>query len=230
MTRTAIVELDGAARTYPGSPPVHALQPTTLRVEAGDYVTVVGPSGSGKSTLLNILGLLDSPTDGRYLVDGVDTGSLSEHQRTAVRGQWIGFVFQSFHLLAHRTARENVALTGLYAGRSRSDRLAAADRVLSLVGLAHRRDALPTTMSGGECQRVAIARALAGEPRLLLCDEPTGALDSENTENLLGLFDDLHAAGVTILTITHDAEVASRGSRQVAIRDGLLREVAGAAR
>jgi len=220
----AIVELDGVARTYPGSPPVPALHPTRLRVEPGDYVTIVGPSGSGKSTLLNVLGLLDSPTGGRYLIDGVDTGLLGESQRTAVRGQWIGFVFQSFHLLPYRTAAENVALAGLYAARPRRERDAAAAACLDQVGLAHRRHALPSTMSGGECQRVAIARALAHSPRLLLCDEPTGALDSENTTNLLELFDDLHDAGITIITITHDAEVAARGQRRIAIRDGHVTE------
>lgn len=217
-----LVELDAAARTYPTTPPVHALTATTLTIHAGDYITVVGPSGSGKSTLLNVLGLLDRPTAGRYLIDGIDTTALPEHQRTAIRGQWIGFVFQSFHLLPHRTAEENVALAGLYAGQPLTERTSRARQYLELVGLGPRRHALPTTLSGGERQRVAIARALAHQPRLLLCDEPTGALDSANTATVLDLLDQLHDAGHTLIVITHDQTVARRGTTRLTITDGHL--------
>lgn len=219
---TAIVELDAVERTYPGSPPVHALAPATLAIHRGEYVTVVGPSGSGKSTLLNVLGLLDRPTGGRYLIDGIDTTPIPEGRRTAIRGQWIGFVFQAFHLLPHRTALENVALSGLYAAESKAARLARAAENLERVGLAHRRNALPTTLSGGERQRVAIARALAHRPRLLLCDEPTGALDTANTANVLQLLDELHTAGHTLVVITHDETVARRGTTRLSITDGHL--------
>ena len=153
-----VIELRGLARTYPGPPPVHALRPADLVIEAGDYVAVTGPSGSGKSTLLHLLGLLDSPTAGSYLLDGLDTSALPDRDRSALRGRRIGIVFQAFHLLAYRTALENVLLAELYNQTSRSTRLGAAAGALSAVGLGHRLDALPTTLSGGECQRVAIAR------------------------------------------------------------------------
>jgi putative ABC transport system ATP-binding protein len=221
---TAIAELRGAGRSFPGVPAVEALRPTTLRLDEGDYVTVVGPSGSGKSTLLNVLGLLDRPSAGTYLLDGVDTGTMSERHLTAIRGQWIGFVFQSFHLLAYRSALENVALAGLYAGVTSRERFERADDLLARVGLAHRRDALPALMSGGERQRVAIARAVSHRPRILLCDEPTGALDSVSGANILTLLDELHADGLTLVVITHDLDVAARGTRRLAIRDGVVRD------
>src|SRR6185312_13203305 len=165
-----VIELRGLARTYPGPPPVPALRPADLVIEAGDYVAVTGPSGSGKSTLLHLLGLLDAPTEGSYLLDGLDTSALRDQDRSALRGRRIGFVFQAFHLLPYRTALENVLLAGLYNQTSRGDRVRAAAGALDAVGLAHRLDALPTTLSGGEYQRVAIARALVNRPSLLLCD------------------------------------------------------------
>lgn len=222
-TRSApVIELHGVGRTYPGPPPVHALRPTDLTVSRGEYVAVVGPSGSGKSTLLNVLGLLDRPTDGTYALDGVDTGALSDGSISAVRGQKIGFVFQAFHLLAHRTATENVALAQLYGGPRKAQRLAAARRTLAQVGLAHRLDALPTALSGGERQRVAIARALVNQPSLLLCDEPTGNLDTTTSAQVLDLLDDLNTQGTTLIVITHDPVTASRARRTVTIRDGIL--------
>lgn len=205
---------------FPGNPPVRAVDGLDLSVAVGEYLTVVGPSGSGKSTLMNIIGLLDQPTTGHYHLDGLDTTALSEAQLSAVRGQWIGFVFQSFHLLPYRTALENVELAGLYAGWSRSRRSAQAADQLDRVGLVHRRHALPVTLSGGERQRVSIARALAHEPRLLLCDEPTGSLDTDNGTAVMDTIDDLHADGLTVVVITHDLEVAARGTRCVAIADG----------
>ncbi|WP_448318755.1 ABC transporter ATP-binding protein [Streptomyces sp. CO7] len=219
-----VIEFRGAALTYPGPPPVQALKPFDLTVRRGEFVTVVGPSGSGKSTFLNITGLLDAPTEGHYLLDGIDTGELRDSDRTALRGRSIGFVFQSFHLLPHRSAWENVALAMLYNGARRRDRPARAREALARVGLAHRADAPPTRLSGGERQRVAIARALVARPALLLCDEPTGNLDSANARSVLALLEELHADGLTVLVITHDPSVAARGGRTVTIRDGVLRQ------
>ena len=222
--RPPVIELRGLARTYPGPPPVHALRPADLIIEAGDYVAVTGPSGSGKSTLLHVLGLLDPPTEGTYLLDGLDTAALSDRDRSTLRGSRIGFVFQSFHLLAYRTAAENVLLAQLYNSTPRALRQAAAFDALDRVGLGHRIDALPTTLSGGERQRVAIARALVNRPSLLLCDEPTGNLDSRNAATVMALFDDLHADGFTIVVITHDAKVAEHADRAISIMDGVLSE------
>jgi putative ABC transport system ATP-binding protein len=225
---TPVIELRGLARTYPGPPPVPGLRPADLVIEAGDYVAVTGPSGSGKSTLLHLLGLLDSPTAGSYLLDGLDTSRLDDRDRSALRGSRIGFVFQAFHLLPYRTALENVLLAQMYNQTPRSARVRAAVDALDAVRLGHRLDALPTTLSGGECQRVAIARALVNRPSLLLCDEPTGNLDSQNAAALMDLLDQLNAAGFTIVVITHDVSVAAHGGRTIAISDGVLSEVVGA--
>ena len=219
-----VIELRGLARTYPGPPPVPALRSADLVIEAGDYVAITGPSGSGKSTLLHLLGLLDAPTEGSYLLDGLDTSALHDKDRSALRGKRIGFVFQAFHLMPYRTALENVLLAELYNRTPRADRLAAATDALEAVGLGHRLEALPTTLSGGECQRVAIARALVNRPSLVLCDEPTGNLDSRNAAALMELLDELNAAGFTIVVITHDAKVAAHAGRSVAISDGELSE------
>ncbi|MFI5803386.1 ABC transporter ATP-binding protein [Streptomyces sp. NPDC051561] len=219
-----VIEFRNVSLTYPGPPPVTALSAVNLLILPGDYVTIVGPSGSGKSTFLNVAGLLDGPTDGSYLLDGIDTSALSDVERSALRGRRIGFVFQAFHLLAHRSALANVMLASLYNGTPRAERRALAVSALTKVGLAHRIEALPSRLSGGERQRVAIARALVSRPALLLCDEPTGNLDSATAESVLSLFDVLHREGMTVLLITHDAGVASRGSRMVDIRDGRLTE------
>lgn len=190
-----------------------------------DYVTIVGPSGSGKSTLLNLLGLLDRPTSGRYVLEGHDTSTLGEDQRTALRGRRLGFVFQSFHLVDHRTATENVMLGLLYRNVPVEERRERAITALKSVNLPHRLSAMPSTMSGGERQRVAIARALIGRPAVLLCDEPTGNLDTQTTESVLRILDDLHEGGITIVVITHDQSVAGRGTRTVQISDGTLTEL-----
>jgi putative ABC transport system ATP-binding protein len=219
-----VIELRGLARTYPGPPPVPALRPADLMIAKGDYVAVTGPSGSGKSTLLHLLGLLDSPTAGSYLLDGLDTSALNDRDRSALRGSRIGFVFQSFHLLPYRTAAENVLLAQLYNQTPRAGRFRAATGALEAVGLGHRLDALPTTLSGGECQRVAIARALVNRPSLLLCDEPTGNLDSRNASALMELLDRLNGAGFTVVVITHDETVAAHAGRTIAISDGALSE------
>ncbi|RKF19154.1 ABC transporter ATP-binding protein [Micromonospora globbae] len=222
---SSVVRLSGAGVTYPGPPPVPALRNCDLSVSRGEYVTIIGPSGSGKSTLLNILGLLDRPTEGRYILDGTDTGGLKDRDRAALRAHKIGFVFQAFHLLSHRTAEENVMLAALYRGESTAKRRAAARDALIRVGLDHRSKALPSQLSGGERQRVAIARAIAARPTLLLCDEPTGNLDSATAEDVLNLVDDLHREGLTVLMITHDPRVALRGMRTIAIHDGIVTEV-----
>jgi putative ABC transport system ATP-binding protein len=221
---TPVIELAGLARTYPGPPPVPALRPADLVIGSGDYVAVTGPSGSGKSTLLHLLGLLDAPTGGSYRLDGLDTAALNDRDRSALRGRRIGIVFQAFHLLPYRTALENVVLAELYNRTPRGARLHAAADALEAVGLGHRFDALPTTLSGGECQRVAIARALVNQPALVLCDEPTGNLDSANAAALMGLLDELNAAGYTIVVITHDPKVAAHARRRIAISDGVLSE------
>ncbi|NEA56953.1 ABC transporter ATP-binding protein [Streptomyces sp. SID13666] len=220
----AVIELRQAGLTYPGPPPVAALTACELTVGAGEFVTVVGPSGSGKSTFLNIVGLLDVPTSGSYLLDGIDTGALKDADRTALRGRRIGFVFQSFHLLPYRSAVENVRLALLYGAVPRAESHERAREALARVGLGHRLDAVPTRLSGGEQQRVAIARALVSRPSLLLCDEPTGNLDTATAGAILGLLDELHADGMTIVVITHDPLVAARGARTVSIRDGVLTE------
>ncbi|WP_245789749.1 ABC transporter ATP-binding protein [Streptosporangium canum] len=268
-----VIRLDEVSRVFPTEPPVLALSKICLRVGQGDYVAIVGPSGSGKSTLLNTLGLLDRPTSGSYLLDGIETTTLRDGARTRLRGRKIGFIYQSFHLLAHRTVAENVMLAEVYgrsaragrekaglgrprlgrtdrgstwngpAGRGktghgpvdapagvtvngygRRGRRARAEEALEKVGMTHRLDFLPDRLSGGERQRMAIARALMGGPSLLLCDEPTGNLDSKNTGAVLDLFDGLRDQGLTLLVITHEDAVSSRAGRRVRISDGVLTE------
>jgi putative ABC transport system ATP-binding protein len=222
----AVLELRGAGRQFPGEPPVHALYPADLAVAAGEYLSIVGPSGSGKSTLLNLLGLLDKPTEGDYLLDGIPTAGASERERANLRAGHIGFVFQAFHLMPHRTVLENVLLATLYSGVPRAERKDRALAALDRVGLSHRIDFVPTVLSGGERQRAAVARAVVAQPRVLLADEPTGNLDSESSAAVLDLFDELHAGGLTLLVITHDDEVSARAQRRVRIADGRLREIA----
>jgi ABC-type lipoprotein export system ATPase subunit len=224
-SRPAVVDLRELSRTYGSDPPVEALRGVDLTIRRGDWISIVGPSGSGKSTLLNILGCLDRPTGGTYLLDGIDVSGLNDEERTAVRARNIGFVFQTFHLLGHRTALENVMLAELYGGGERAGRAERAFAALERVGMAHRRDFLPTKCSGGEQQRIAIARALLGAPTLLLCDEPTGNLDSVNTESVLSLFDALGRDGLTLVVVTHDENVAAHGRRMVRMVDGRLTEV-----
>ena len=221
----AVVQLDQVSRTFPGTPPVEALKPTDLSIGDGEYLAIVGPSGSGKSTMLHLLGLLDTPTSGTYYLDGVDTGGLSERERAGMRSSRIGFVFQSFHLLPHRTAVENVMLAEVYLPMGPKGRRERAEEVLRQVELGHRLDAYPTTLSGGERQRVAVARALVGRPSLLLADEPTGNLDTATSNQIMTLFERLHRDGLTLAVITHDEEVSDRAQRRVGIRDGVLNPV-----
>lgn len=222
---SAELVLDQVAVTYPGAVPVKALRPVDVVVRAGELVGIVGPSGSGKSTLLNVLGLLEKPTAGRYLVRGVDPAELSESGRTALRGRQFGFVFQAHHLLADRSARENTELPLLYRRTPPRERREAARDALHRVGLAHRLDARPGTLSGGERQRVNIARALAQRPRVLLCDEPTGALDRANSSAMLELLQALNQEGLTVVIVTHDEQIARRLPRQLRLEDGVVTEV-----
>lgn len=224
--RHPLVELRDVTRSFPGPPEVQALKGASLSVRAGDYLSIVGPSGSGKSTMLNILGLLDRPSVGEYRLSGSLTGSLSEDDRAAVRGRMIGFVFQSFHLMPHRSVLDNVLLPMLYSGVPRAEREDRARAALDRVGLSHRTGFLPGTLSGGERQRVAIARAVVSAPRLLLADEPTGNLDEVTSREVMALFEELNDDGLTLILITHDAAVAARASRRIRIADGRLSEVA----
>ncbi len=211
-------------KRFDSEPPVDALVDVNLAVSAGEWVAIVGPSGSGKSTLLNIVGCLDTQTSGSYCFDGIEVSDLSDKQRAGLRCRGIGFVFQSFHLLAHRTVTDNVMLADVYRMAPFHDRRAQAAAALDTVGLGHRAEFLPTRLSGGERQRVAIARAIAGSPRLLLCDEPTGNLDSTTTASVLELFAELNRQGMTIMMITHEHDVAERAGRRVGITDGMLTE------
>ncbi len=220
----AVISLTALGKQFDSDPPVDALVDVNLTVEAGEWVAVVGPSGSGKSTLLNIIGCLDTPTSGSYQFEGIEVAELSDKQRAGLRCRGIGFVFQSFHLLGHRTVIENVMLADIYRMAPAHDRRTRAAAALDTVGLGHRTEFFPTRLSGGERQRVAIARALTGSPRLLLCDEPTGNLDSTTTATVLELFAELNRQGKTIVMITHEHDVAERAGRRVGITDGMLTE------
>jgi ABC-type lipoprotein export system ATPase subunit len=219
-----VVELRQISRTYGSDPPVHALRGVDLTVERGDAIAIVGPSGSGKSTLLNVVGCLDRPSSGTYLIDGHDTAELGESELSALRGRLIGFVFQTFNLLAHRTVLENVMLAEVYLGIAREGRPERALAALERVGIEQRADFPPKKLSGGQQQRVAIARALMGSPSLLLCDEPTGNLDTVNSASVLSLFEELVDDGMTMLLITHEEAVAKRMLRRTSITDGRLTE------
>jgi putative ABC transport system ATP-binding protein len=201
---------------------VEALAGVSLDVEPGEWVSVIGPSGSGKSTLMNLLGLLDRPTSGSYVLDGREVSGLKGGDLARARRELIGFVFQSYNLLPRQSARKNVELPLVYAGTRGSERRERALEVLEQVGLSDRAGHRPPELSGGQKQRAAIARALVGRPAMLLADEPTGNLDTKSGEGILELFGDLNAAGMTLIVVTHDPEVARRGDRVVDIRDGLV--------
>lgn len=218
-----IVEMKNVCKNYlQGKIEVPALKDVCLQVEEGEYLAVMGPSGSGKSTLMNIVGCLDQLTSGTLLIDGQDVGRCTDDQMSDVRLHKIGFIFQNFHLMPYESAMENVALPLSYAGVPKKERRIRALEVLEKVGLGDRVDFLPTQMSGGQNQRVAIARAMVNRPKLLLADEPTGALDSASGLQVMDIFDQLHKEGVTIMMITHDINIARRAERIVVIRDGVL--------
>jgi putative ABC transport system ATP-binding protein len=218
-----VVDLNAVTKTYgSGDTAVHAVAGVDLIVERGDYVAIMGASGSGKSTLMNIIGCLDAPSRGRYRLDGVDTRRLDERRQAIIRNRKIGFIFQSFNLIARTSALANVELPMAYSGVKRAERRQRAMAALERVGLADRLDHLPSQLSGGQQQRVAIARAIATEPVLLLADEPTGALDSHSTAEVLDLFDALNETGRTVVVITHEQEVAEHAKRVLRMRDGLV--------
>jgi len=220
----SLIRLEGVRRTFTvGENEVHALRGVSLEVRAGEFVAITGSSGSGKSTLMNVLGALDRPSGGRYILDGVDVAALDADGRARIRARKIGFVFQSFQLLPRTSALENVELSLLYGpfvpAKERRDR---SLEMLARVGLGDRTDHTPAQLSGGQQQRVAIARALVNRPALLLADEPTGNLDSKTTDEILGLLDRLHGEGVTILLVTHEPDVAARALRKIVVKDGLI--------
>ena len=218
-----VIALTRVSKQYgAGDTAVHAVAGVDLVVEHGDYLAVMGASGSGKSTLMHILGLLDEPSRGLYRLDGTDTRRLDERQKSFVRNRKIGFVFQSFNLIPRASALANVELPLAYAGVGRVERRARALAALDRVGLADRVGHLPTELSGGQQQRVAVARAIVTEPVVVLADEPTGALDSHSTAEILDLFDELNASGRTIVIITHEDEVAAHAKREVRMLDGLI--------
>jgi len=215
-----LLQLDDVVKQYPGSPPVRALDGVSFEVRRGEFVVIAGPSGSGKSTLMNIVGALQRPTSGSVRIDGHATARLRDTRLSAIRGRRIGFVFQQFHLIEGLTAEENVADGLLYTGTVRRARIRQAREALATVGLADRGRHRPGQLSGGERQRVAIARALVSDPAIVLADEPTGNLDSHNSEAVMTLLRDLHRDGRTIVLITHDRDIAATAPRQVSMRDG----------
>lgn len=218
-----LLDLRDVYKTYGvGEMEVPVLHNINLTVDDGEYVAIMGPSGSGKSTLMNIIGCLDVVTNGTYLLDGMDVSNLSDDAQAQVRNRTIGFVFQNFNLMPRETAVENVALPMIYAGIGRAERRERAYKALERVGLADRAEFLPTKLSGGQCQRVAIARAIVMHPRLLLADEPTGALDSVSGKQVMELFAELNASGMAVVMITHDPTIADHAQRICHIVDGQL--------
>jgi putative ABC transport system ATP-binding protein len=218
----AVLEVDNVTKTYPGEPPVNALRGVSLTIAPGELVGIVGPSGSGKTTLLQLMGTLDRPTSGRVRITGLDVATMTDDDVTFLRATRIGFIFQQFFLAEHSSVLDNVGDGLLYAGVPLDQRRERALDALRLVGLADRPHARPTQLSGGQRQRVAIARALVGQPAIVLADEPTGNLDQATGHAILGLIDELHQAGSTIVVITHDHAIAERMPRKVEILDGRI--------
>jgi len=219
-----VIELQGIEKIYEtGAIRVHALRNINLEVDRGEFVAIMGTSGSGKSTMMNILGCLDRPTSGRYLLDGIDVSGLDKDQRADIRNRKLGFVFQGFNLLRRTTALENVELPLIYGGVPAAERTRRARIALSIVGLANREGNHPSQLSGGQQQRVAIARALANHPSMLLADEPTGNLDTQTSLDVIGVFQKLNReAGITIVLVTHEPDIAAFADRVVTVRDGRI--------
>ncbi|MFD9733404.1 ABC transporter ATP-binding protein [Umezawaea sp. NPDC059074] len=226
MSDDTVIEVRDLRKTYgSGDTAVHALRGLNLTVRRGEYLAIMGASGSGKSTLLNILGCLDVPTSGSYLLDGIDTAEFDEARLSLLRNRKIGFVFQSFNLIPRTTALANVELPLVYAGVRRAERRQRANAALELVGLLDRAHHAPNELSGGQQQRVAIARALVTSPAMVLADEPTGNLDTKSSNEVLGILDRLNAIGRTVVLITHEDEVAAHASRTIRVVDGAVAEV-----
>lgn len=225
MVDNEVISIKGVTKTYVnGKLKVPVLHGIDLSIKEGEFTSIMGPSGSGKSTFMNILGALDRPTSGSYVLDGKEVANLSDDELAYVRNKKIGFVFQSFNLLSKLTAKENVALPMVYAGVDKATRNARAEELLTAVGLGERMDHLPAEMSGGQRQRVAIARALANDPAIIMADEPTGNLDSKSTVEVMDIFMNLNKQGRTIILVTHEPEIATYASRNVVLKDGLIIE------
>lgn len=218
-----IIEIKDITRDFPlGNETVYVLKGIDLHINKGEYVALMGPSGSGKSTLMNILGCLDTPTAGSYVLNGKDVSKMIDDELAEIRNKEIGFVFQTFNLLPRTTALDNVALPMIYAGHGKDDRYKRATQVLTQVGLSDRMDHKPNQLSGGQRQRVAVARALVNHPSIILADEPTGNLDSKTSVEIMNLFDEIHANGNTVILVTHEEDIAKHAHRIIRLRDGII--------
>lgn len=218
-----VIEIRNIIRNFPlGQEIVKVLKGIDLDIDRGEYVAFMGPSGSGKSTLMNLLGCLDTPTGGSYILNGKDVSKMTDSELAEVRNKEIGFVFQTFNLLPRTTALDNVALPMIYAGASKADRKKRAEEVLTNVGLGDRMDHKPNQLSGGQRQRVAVGRALVNKPSIILADEPTGNLDSKTSVEIMNLFDEIHAAGNTVILVTHEEDIAEHAHRVIRLRDGII--------
>lgn len=219
----SIIEIKGITRDFPlGNETVYVLKGIDLHINKGEYVALMGPSGSGKSTLMNILGCLDTPTSGSYVLNGKDVSKMEDDELAEIRNKEIGFVFQTFNLLPRTTALDNVALPMVYAGHGKEARNKRATQVLTQVGLSDRMDHKPNQLSGGQRQRVAVARALVNHPSIILADEPTGNLDSKTSVEIMNLFDEIHANGNTVILVTHEEDIAKHAHRIIRLKDGVI--------
>jgi len=219
----SVIEIRNLRKTYiTGKVAVHALQDISVDIDSNEYVALMGPSGSGKSTLMNMLGCLDTPTSGDYILNGKNVSELTEREMAAIRNEEIGFVFQSFNLMPRLNALENVCLPLIYAGMPKRDRIARGEELLEAVGLGDRMDHKPNELSGGQIQRVAVARSMANNPSIILADEPTGNLDTKTSDEIMDLFAKIHSEGNTVILVTHEDEIAARAKRIIRLRDGLV--------
>lgn len=218
-----LIKITNIKRDFPlGNEIVYVLKGIDLEINKGEYVALMGPSGSGKSTLMNILGCLDTPTSGTYILNGKHVSEMQDDELAGIRNKEIGFVFQTFNLMPRTTALDNVALPMVYAGHSKSERIERATEVLTQVGLNDRMDHKPNQLSGGQRQRVAVARALVNKPSIILADEPTGNLDSKTSLEIMGLFNEIHAQGNTVILVTHEEDIAAYAHRIIRLRDGVI--------
>ncbi|OYU95189.1 MAG: macrolide ABC transporter ATP-binding protein [Bacteroidetes bacterium B1(2017)] len=220
-----VINIKGIGKAYKiGDVIVNALREVDLQIKRGEYVALMGPSGSGKSTLMNILGCLDTPSKGKYWLNGTDVSNMTDNELAEIRNKEIGFIFQTFNLLARNTSLDNVALPLVYAGISKKDRVEKAEAALKSVGLGDRMDHKPNELSGGQRQRVAIARALVNNPSIILADEPTGNLDSKTSVEIMELIEKIHEAGNTVIIVTHEEDIAKRAKRIIRLRDGVIED------